>query len=154
MNMIEHLASCACGWRVLLPGAHDVVFTEALRVLRAEYERVLAENKSLRPIGPIEQCHRPLRRTVLSGDQDDQDAKKEELFFHTLIWFGLFFFDVPRFHYSFVLLERILVDQQTSAWHPLRCASWCCRRAKKAKLNGTWDFWRMRCRGRWVKKNT
>ena len=37
-----------------MPGADEVAFAEALRTLRVEYERVLAENKVLRPIALLE----------------------------------------------------------------------------------------------------
>ena len=39
---------------MILPGAQEVAFAEALRILRVEYERVLAENKVLRPIALLE----------------------------------------------------------------------------------------------------
>ena len=43
-----------CGIWSRLPGAQEVAFAEALRILRVEYERVLAENKVLRPIALLE----------------------------------------------------------------------------------------------------
>eukprot|EP00435_Cladocopium_sp_Y103_P051754 s280_g16.t1 len=54
----------------LLPdaGAQEVAFAEALRILRVEYERVLAENKVLRPIALSP------RKTVLSSEDGLKDV--------------------------------------------------------------------------------